>query len=220
LGSTKNGLFVVNASQRILTWNKAAEKLLGYSASEVLNRHCYEVISGRLPSDKLWCQPKCKVQKCVQRGRLVQDYDVLTATKDGREVWLDISIITLHRKGKPLTLHMFRDTARRERSQRGWEDLLDLVKAHGVLGRNQGHRNRSVRGTPSSASSSSRVSALTHREFAVLKLLAKGMSTQRVASKLRISEHTVHSHVRNIFKKCGVHSRAEAVSVAMKEGLS
>jgi PAS domain S-box-containing protein len=221
LGSTKNGLFVVNASQRILTWNKAAEKLLGYSASEVLNRHCYEVISGRLPSGKLWCEPKCKVQKCVQRGRLVQDYDVLTATKDGREVWLDVSIITLHRKGKPLTLHMFRDATRREKSQRAFEDFLDLFKAHGVLGRNQGRsRESSVRSTPSSASSSSRFSGLTQREVEVLKLLTRGMSTQGVAGKLGISERTVHSHVRNIFKKCGFHSRAEAVSLATKEGLS
>jgi PAS domain S-box-containing protein len=221
LGSTKNGVFVVNANQRILTWNKGAEKLLGYSASEVLNRHCYEVIGGRLPSGKLWCQAKCNVQKCVQRGSLVQDYDLLTATKDGRKVWVDISIITLHREGKPLTLHLLRDATQWEKSQRALEDFLDALNAHGVLGRNQGRkRDRSVRGTPFSASSSSRVSGLTQRELEVLKLLTKGMSTQRVAGKLGINERTVRSHVRNIFKKCGVHSRVEAVSLAIKDGLS
>jgi PAS domain S-box-containing protein len=221
LGSTKNGVFVVNATQRILTWNKAAEKLLGYSASEVLNRHCYEVIGGRLPSGKLWCEPKCKVQKCVQRGSLVQDYDVLTASKDGRKVWLDVSIITLHRKGKPLTLHLLRDATRREKGQRALEDFLDVLKAHGVLSRNQGRMSdRSVQGTPSSGSSSSRFSGLTQRELEVLKLLTRGMSTQRVAGKLGISERTVRSHVRNIFKKCGVHSRVEAVSLAWEDGLS
>jgi PAS domain S-box-containing protein len=221
LGSTKNGLFVVDASQRILTWNKGAEKLLGYSASEVLNRHCYEVIGGRLPSGKLWCEPKCRVQKCVQRGSLVQDYDLLAATKEGRKVWLDVSIITLHRKGKPLTLHLLRDATRREKSQEALEDFLDTLKAHGVLRRKQGRRReRSVRSTPFSASSSSRFSGLSQRELEVLKLLTKGMSTQQVAGRLRISERTVHSHARNIFKKCGVHSRVEAVSLAMKEGLS
>jgi DNA-binding CsgD family transcriptional regulator len=186
-----------------------------------LNRHCYEVISGRLPSGKLWCEPKCKVQKCVQRGSLVQDHDLLTATKDGRKVWLDVSIITLHRKGKPLTLHLLRDATRREKSQRALEDFLAVLKAHGVLGRIQGRsKDSSVQGTPFSASSSSRFSGLTQRELQVLKLLTKGMSTQQVAGKLRISERTVHSHLRHIFKKCGVHSRMEAASLASEEGLS
>jgi DNA-binding NarL/FixJ family response regulator len=151
----------------------------------------------------------------------VQDYDLLTATKDGRKVWLDVSIITLHRRGKPLTLHLLRDATRREKSQRALEDFLDVLKAHGVLGRNQGRkRDRTVRGIPSSASSSSRFSSLTQRELEVLKLLTRGMSTQRVAGKLRISERTVRSHVRHIFKKCGVHSRVEAVSLAWEDGLS
>ncbi len=221
LGNTKDGVFVVGANQRILTWNKAAERLLGYSAAEVLNRHCYDVIGGRLPSGKLWCRSKCKVQQCVQRGSLVQDFDLLTSTKDGREVWLDVSTIILPRKNKPLTLHLLRDITRREKSQRALEDFLDALRASGLLRRIQDRqRDRTARSTHSSPSSSSRFASLSHRELEVLGLLTKGMPTEEAAATLGISELTVRSHVRNIFKKCGVHSRAEAVSLAVKERLS
>lgn len=221
LGNTRDGVFVVDANQRILTWNKAAERLLGYSAAEVLNRHCYDVIGGRLPSGKLWCRSKCDVQKCVQRGSLVQDYDLLTSTKDGREVWVGVSIISLPRKNEPLTLHLLRDATRREKSQRALEDFLDALRASGLFRRILNRqRGRTVRSTPSSPSSSSRFVSLSQRELEVLRLLTKGMPTEEVAGALGVSEVTVRSHVRSIFMKCGLHSRVEAVLLALREGLS
>ncbi len=41
----------------------------------------------------------------------------------------------------------------------------------------------------------------------------------RVADKLNISEATVRNHIQNILTKLEVHSRLEAVAVAMKHGL-
>lgn len=59
---------------------------------------------------------------------------------------------------------------------------------------------------------------LHNREFDVLKLVAKGMHNMGIAKELRISDHTVHAHLTNIFAKLGVSSRTEAVLRALKEG--
>ena len=48
---------------------------------------------------------------------------------------------------------------------------------------------------------------LTKREEDITKLVVKGYSNKKISSKLFISEKTVKSHLRNIFKKFGVNSR-------------
>jgi ATP/maltotriose-dependent transcriptional regulator MalT len=52
--------------------------------------------------------------------------------------------------------------------------------------------------------------SLSPREREVLSLLARGMSNRAIGEALFISTVTVKVHVRNIFGKLGVHSRAEA----------
>lgn len=60
---------------------------------------------------------------------------------------------------------------------------------------------------------------LTDREMQVLKLVAKGMNNRDIAKELFISENTVKNHVRNILEKLQIHSRMEAVMIAVREKL-
>jgi DNA-binding CsgD family transcriptional regulator len=53
---------------------------------------------------------------------------------------------------------------------------------------------------------------LTHRELEVLRFLARGMSTAEMTRQLRISPHTVRDHIKSLFGKVGVRSRAELVA--------
>lgn len=57
------------------------------------------------------------------------------------------------------------------------------------------------------------------REREVLQALASGQSTAEVAAALRLSVHTVRSHLKNSMAKLGVHSKLEAILVATKKGL-
>lgn len=60
---------------------------------------------------------------------------------------------------------------------------------------------------------------LTSREMEVLRELASGHSTEQVADDLFISVLTVRSHVKSILAKLGVHSKLEAVTYAIHQGL-
>jgi DNA-binding NarL/FixJ family response regulator len=57
--------------------------------------------------------------------------------------------------------------------------------------------------------------ALTERERQILRGITEGDSSREIAERLVISEHTVRAHVRNLMKKLGVSSRAQAAALAV-----
>ncbi|MQA99874.1 MAG: response regulator [Actinobacteria bacterium] len=61
--------------------------------------------------------------------------------------------------------------------------------------------------------------ALTDRELDVLRQISQGQSTKEVAAHLYLSEETIKTHLKNIFRKLGVHDRAEAVAEAFRRGV-
>ena len=61
--------------------------------------------------------------------------------------------------------------------------------------------------------------SLTAREKDVLRLLAEGMPTREMATKLGISYTTVRTHIRALGGKLGVHSKLEAVAKAKELGI-
>lgn len=62
-------------------------------------------------------------------------------------------------------------------------------------------------------------SNLTAREKEILLLLIQGLTNELIAGKLFISAQTVRNHIKNIYDKLQVHSRAQVVAKALKEKL-
>ncbi|MGW5438167.1 response regulator [Nocardia asteroides] len=60
---------------------------------------------------------------------------------------------------------------------------------------------------------------LTQRESEVLGLLVSGHSNRAVAGRLVVSEDTVKTHIRGLYRKLGVSDRSAAIAVALREGL-
>jgi len=60
---------------------------------------------------------------------------------------------------------------------------------------------------------------LTRRELDVLSLLVEGLSQPEIAAKLFVTPKTVGKHIEHILAKLGVHSRAQAVAVAVRDEL-
>lgn len=72
---------------------------------------------------------------------------------------------------------------------------------------------------PSTPTAESPVETLTPREREVLVLVSKGCRLPELAERLAISRHTVSDHLKNIYRKLNVNSRAEATLEAARLGL-
>jgi DNA-binding NarL/FixJ family response regulator len=60
---------------------------------------------------------------------------------------------------------------------------------------------------------------LTEREREVLSLVAEGLSNGAIAERLVVSVHTVRNHIASLSAKLGAHSKLEALSIALRQGL-
>lgn len=62
-------------------------------------------------------------------------------------------------------------------------------------------------------------SLLTQREIEIVRLMAQEYANKQIADKLFISERTVESHRKNIFKKLNTHSAVGVIRYAMNNNL-
>lgn len=67
--------------------------------------------------------------------------------------------------------------------------------------------------------SSRETTTLTKREKEVLQGVASGLSEKKLAESLSVSPHTIHTHIKKIYRKLQVNSRAEAVLKARNKGI-
>jgi DNA-binding NarL/FixJ family response regulator len=75
-----------------------------------------------------------------------------------------------------------------------------------------------VRGRTTGQDAATAFDRLTTRERGVLKLVGDGLSNQEIASRLGLSEHTVHRHISNILTKLDLPSRTAAAAAAARSG--
>lgn len=219
LCNTADGVFVVDANQRIICWNNGAERILKYSETEVLNHDCYRVIAGRVHPDKLWCHSNCRVQSCIAKNTPLENFDLLTRTNEGDPVWLNITIMSPPNGNERYTVHILRDVTREKHAGRALEQFLSALAAHGFV-RDKHQDDKGIpkpiaaRTSPGEAPLS-----LSNREVEVLRLLGEGLSTKALAQRLNISHFTARNHIQNILVKLDLHSKAQAVSYAFKKGI-
>lgn len=64
------------------------------------------------------------------------------------------------------------------------------------------------------------VANLTSQELRVLRLVGRGLSNEEIAQRTSISASTVRSHLKRLYRKLRLHSRAEAVSFAARHHLA
>lgn len=77
----------------------------------------------------------------------------------------------------------------------------------------------SVDRTPPTIAPSASIQQLTPRQAEVLRLLARGCSTEQLADELGVAVETARNHVRAVLRRLEVHSRLEAVIRAYRDGL-
>lgn len=58
----------------------------------------------------------------------------------------------------------------------------------------------------------------TRRELEILDLVAEGLNGREITKKLWISDNTLKSHLRSLFKKTGAHNQANLIHQAWLRG--
>ena len=97
--------------------------------------------------------------------------------------------------------------------------LVKPVLADELLARvRRSLRRHTLRAGPA-RSAAPTLGALTARETEVLALLAEGLTQAEIAARLVLSPRTVGTHIQHILAKLAVHSRAQAVALALRNGL-
>jgi PAS domain S-box-containing protein len=216
LSRTADGALLADEQGTVVLWNKAAERLLGFRAAEVLGRPCHEVMKGETLSGHPFCSPSCAIGHRLGCGGGVRNFDIQTRTKAGKPIWLNVSSLPVpsRKKDRFLFAHLFRDIGRQAKVQQLVKEL------HSVLSAPDERRAPHAQHTLSPTFSSDAVPdvpstlPLSRREREVLQHLALGERTARIADILCISTATVRNHIQHIFEKLGAHSRLEALAIA------
>jgi PAS domain S-box-containing protein len=207
LEGTADAAFTVDEQGTIRSWNRAAEKLFGYSCSAVLQKPCAHLFQGRGPLGNIVCSENCGVLQCAAAHRQTENYDLEVKGRGGRRVWVNISIIVFQdaRSGHRLHIHLARDITTGKKKEELAQKLLGAAKEFMAL--------------PESSGAVAPVSPLSAQERRVLSLLAEGKSPEEVTRTLRITARTLRNHLHHANQKLGTRNRLEAVIHAVKRGL-
>jgi PAS domain S-box-containing protein len=220
LCNTGDGVFIVDSNKRIVRWNKGAEKILKYSEADVLDRECYSVIAGRALPDKVFCGQNCRLHGAAIKGTPHRNFDIISQTKDGEPLWLNLSIFSPVQGDDQFVAHLIRDVTREKKTSVALDQFLaDLVSQSIMPKETAGEKQaKGPAGIKYQAPDKNAVT-LSGREIEVLTLLAEGLPTKSLAQKLNISHFTARNHIQNILVKLDLHSKAQAVSYAFKKGI-
>ena len=210
--NTLDGVFAVDDRQRIIYWSAGAQTMLGRSRREVMGKNCYDVIAGGDYQEHPYCRRDCPVLLAARKGEPVASYDVRSSTKDGAEMWLNTSIVSLPEDvaGRTVVVHLFRDVTQRRRAEELAEELV-----HSVNKFTAGAAEEQEEVTPYPPPGPN----LTSRELQVLRLLASGTGTEAIARVLGVTRSTARNHIESVLSKLGVHSLLEAVVYATRHQL-
>lgn len=216
LSKTNDGAFVVNEKHKIIFWNQAAQEILGFTADEVLNRPCYQVMRGRTENESTFCRHFCHLHIGAYQGDTLPTMDAFMQTKAGSWRWINLTTVSFPiSNGHPeyLLVHLFRDATQKKRNERVVDEIVSTIK--GLKAENSQPDLKTKEVLPPDSDYEN----LTPREREVLLLLARGLGTEEMSDLLSISPATTRNHIQNTLSKLNVHSRVEAMSYAYQQGL-
>lgn len=200
IAKTGDAVFAIDGEDRIILWNAACEKLLGFHAESVLGRRCWEVLEGRDVHGNCYCYDHCPVVHQLREveNEPIRSFAMSMRCESGNTRLVSVSAFGLEASNSRLRVivHVLKENdGEPTRIERRLQQLSRSTRAK--VGPER-----------------PKVDSLTVREQEVLFCLANGLSTNSIAEKLGITKVTVRNHIRTILQKLGVHTRFAAVAYA------
>ncbi|MBN1514965.1 SpoIIE family protein phosphatase [Candidatus Sumerlaeota bacterium] len=123
--SLQDGVFATNKEREIVYWNKAAERITGWKAEEVMGKGCFDGFICHVDKDmNILCRQKsCPLHRCIETGEAEKVPIIMFSnSRDGRRVPLHISVSPVRdKKGEIIGgVQFFRDLS---------ETFKDLMRA-------------------------------------------------------------------------------------------
>lgn len=150
----------------------------------------------------LHCLHNCRIAHLARDGAVpVRRFPLSIPTKEGwKQFEVDTSSIPSFHPSLSTLVHVLREAkvgdGRDGRARKEPADPLQPITA-----------------------SENQLAVLTSREREILTLLARGMTTPRIAAQLRISTATVRNHIAAILQRLDVHSKVAAVALTYRNHL-
>ena len=207
VASTGEAVLASDEEGRIVVWNKPAERLLGYGPAQVLGKPCHAMLCGRDVFGNRFCCERCALSPMIRRHEPIRNFvlDIRCRSGDSLRVAVSIVVVPGPRPSQHTVVHLLQPLP--------WE-----VAAPGTARRLPfAPAVTSLLPPPDPPPPGLR--PLSLRELEVLRLLADGRSKEHIADSLFISVTTVRNHVQNILRKLEVHSKLEAVALALRSRL-
>lgn len=207
LDHTADAAFVVNEEGEIQSWNKAAERLFGYSRADVAHKSCYQVLEGVGPLGTRVCHEHCSVAECAGRETEIPNFDMSVKMRGGQRLWINISTMVFDnpRTGRRLLIHLAHDITERKKNEELLQKMVGVAKQISSIAEPVG------RAEPAPA--------LSEQEKQILRLFAEGKDSDDITAKLGISAQTLRNHLHHINQKLRTHNRLEAVMNAIQRKL-
>ncbi|MBI2532814.1 MAG: PAS domain-containing protein, partial [Deltaproteobacteria bacterium] len=101
--STAEAAFATDWKGNIVAWNKAAERLLGPTARQVVGKRCYDSLRGTDPVGNRFCDAICPLVNMARRREAVHDFKLNLRNAKSEIVRADVSVVFV-RKPAPSQL--------------------------------------------------------------------------------------------------------------------
>jgi PAS domain S-box-containing protein len=209
LENTADAAYTVTPDGEICSWNRAAERLLGYSAAEVMTLNIDTVLHARdtMGTAALAGGSDATTRNWEETLGGVANFDLEVQTRESRKLWVNVSTIVFNnaRTGRQLFVRLMHDVDKRHRNEQLLKRMVEAARELVIMSE--------------TALNHAPVTPLSEQERRVLALFAEGSDPSTIATTLNISAQTLRNHLHHINRKLRTHSRLEAVTHAKKRGL-